>query len=128
MTGFEPFYQGTACTTRWRDRWTPENPSTTMPRIYIAEAHEFYNQLCSYFLHDASYLRLKNVQIGYTLPRSLTQKIGINSLRIFFSGDNLLTFTDYPGLDPEGSRVDWADQLLGYPQNKVYAFGINVNF
>ena len=128
LTGFEPFYQGTGCTTKWIDRWTPENHSTTMPRIYIAEAHEYYNQLCSYFLHDASYLRLKNVQIGYTLPRSLTQKIKINSLRIFFSGDNLLTFTDYPGLDPEGSRASWAEQMLGYPQNKVYALGIDLNF
>jgi len=128
LTGFEPFYEGTTCTTKWRDRWTPENPSTTMPRIYIAEAHEFYNQLCSYFLHDASYLRLKNVQIGYTLPKSLTQKIRINSLRVFFSGDNLLTFTDYPGLDPEGSRAHWAEQMLGYPQNKVYALGIDLKF
>jgi len=127
-TGFEPFYQGTSLTTKWRDRWTASNPSTTMPYIYVAEALEIMNQTSSYFLHDASYLRLKNVQIGYTLPQSLTQKIKINTLRIFFSGDNLLTFTDYPGLDPEGNRVEWVDQLLGYPQNKVYAFGMNVKF
>ena len=49
LTGFEPFYEGTTCTTKWRDRWTPENPSTTMPRIYIAEAHEYYNQLIKGF-------------------------------------------------------------------------------
>jgi len=71
---------------------------------------------------------VKNLQIGYPLPKSLTQKARINTLRIFFLGDNLLTFTDYPGLDPEGNRAAWVDQLLGYPQNKIYAFGMNVKF
>ena len=127
-TGIQPFYQGTSLTKDWENRWTPSNPSTTMPYVYITESLEIMEQTSSYYLHDASYLRLKNVQIGYTLPKSLTQKIKINSLRIFFSGDNLLTFSDYPGLDPEGSRKDWPEQSLGYPQNKVFTFGLNVNF
>lgn len=127
-TGIQPFYQGTSLTKDWENRWTTSNPSTTMPYIYITESLEIMEQVSSYFLHDASYLRLKNVQIGYTLPKSLTQKMKINTLRIFLSGDNLLTFSDYPGLDPEGSRKDWAEQSLGYPQNKVYTFGLNVNF
>lgn len=124
--GTIPFVQGAPPTTDWRDRWTPEHPSTTMPRIYWGwGAPDRVRRASSYYLQDASYLRLKNLTLGYTLPLSLTKRIGVNSVRVYFSGDNLFTATDYRGLDPERAS---SGNLVQYPQNKIYSFGLNVKF
>jgi TonB-linked SusC/RagA family outer membrane protein len=124
--GTIPFVQGSPPTTDWLNRWTPEHPSTTMPRIYWGwNAPQKITRASTYFLQDGSYLRLKNLVFGYTIPVKVTQKIGISRLRLYFSGDNLLTFTKYRGLDPE--RYSSGD-LLQYPQNKIYSFGVNVTF
>lgn len=122
--GTVPFVQGSPPTTDWRNRWTPENPSTTMPRIYWGwGAPDRIRRSSSYFLQDASYLRLKNLTFGYTLPQTLVKKIGIDNLRVFFSGDNLLTATKYPGLDPERGG---SGSFVQYPQNKIFSFGLNI--
>nr|WP_199078046.1 TonB-dependent receptor [Pedobacter sp. ASV19] len=124
--GVTPFVQGSPPTTDWLDRWTPENPSSNTPRIYWGwSAPQKFSRTSSYFLQDASYLRLKNVVLGYTLPAKLTKGIGIERLRIYFSGDNLFTSTKFKGLDPE--RYGNGD-LVQYPQNKIYSFGLNVTF
>jgi len=124
--GMVPFVQGSAPTTDWRNRWTEENPSTTMPRIYWGwDAPQKFSRPSSYFLRDASYIRLKNLTIGYTFPTEMLAKAGINKLRIFASGDNLLTWTNYPGLDPERGG---SGTFLTYPQNKIYSFGVNLQF
>ncbi|WDF67017.1 TonB-dependent receptor [Sphingobacterium oryzagri] len=124
--GTIPFVQGAAPTTEWRDRWTEENPSTTMPRIYWGfDAPDKVKRPSTFFLQDASYLRLKNLTIGYSLPTTVTDRMGINRLRVFLSGDNLFTRTDYPGLDPERTG---SGTFLNYPQNKIYAFGLNLQF
>jgi len=76
-----------------------------------------------FYLYDASYLKLKFLQLGYTLPKSFTNKAYINKLRVFVSGENLLTFTNYPGMDPEiGSGVNV------YPISRVLSCGINITF
>ncbi|TKG97052.1 SusC/RagA family TonB-linked outer membrane protein [Puteibacter caeruleilacunae] len=124
--GTIPFIQGAPPTKDWRNRWTEENPSTTMPRIYWGwNGGGKITRTSTYFLQDASYLRLKNLQVGYTLPKRLISKVGLKKLRIFFSGDNLLTFTDYPGLDPERGG---SGRFVNYPQNKIYSFGLNARF
>ncbi|MEN5232795.1 TonB-dependent receptor [Sphingobacterium faecium] len=124
--GTVPFVQGSPPTAEWRNRWTEENPSLTMPRIYWGfDAPAKIRRPSSYYLQNASYLRLKNLTIGYTIPTLVTNRIGINKVRVFVSGDNIFTKTDYPGLDPERSG---SGTFLGYPQNKVYAFGLNVQF
>ncbi|PTS95018.1 SusC/RagA family TonB-linked outer membrane protein [Pedobacter sp. HMWF019] len=124
--GVTPFVQGSPPTTDWLDRWTPENPSTTMPRIYWGwSAPQKFSRASSYFLQDASYLRLKNVVLGYTLPTKVTKGIGLERVRLYFSGDNLFTSTKFKGLDPE--RYGNGD-LVQYPQNKIYSFGLNVTF
>lgn len=124
--GTVPFVQGSPPTTDWRNRWTEDNPSTTMPRIYWGfDAPAKIRRSSSYYLQDASYLRLKNITLGYTIPEPVLNRIGLHKVRIFFSGDNLFTKTDYPGLDPERTG---SGTFLGYPQNKVYAFGLNVQF
>jgi hypothetical protein len=124
--GVTPFVQGSPPTKDWLDRWTPENPSTTMPRIYWGwSAPEKFSRASSYFIQDASYFRLKNLVFGYTLPEGLLKKYKIERLRVYFSGDNLLTATKFKGLDPE--RYGNGD-LVQYPQNKIYSFGVQVNF
>ncbi|SHL99240.1 TonB-linked outer membrane protein, SusC/RagA family [Mucilaginibacter sp. OK098] len=123
--GTIPFVQGSSPTTDWLNAWTPEHPSTTMPRIYFGQsAPDKIGRPSTFFLQDASYLRLKNLVFGYTIPAQVTKKIGINRLRVYFAGDNLLTITKFKGLDPE--RYGNGD--LQYPQNKIYSFGVNVSF
>jgi len=124
--GTIPFVQGAVPTTNWLNAWTPENHSTTLPRIYWgSDAPQAITRASTFYLQDGSYLRLKNLVVGYTLPASLTKNIGIDRLRVYFSGDNLFTDTKYPGLDPErGGSGDY----LTYPQNKIYSFGVNVTF
>ena len=76
-------------------------------------------------MKDASYFRVKNVTVGYTLPLELKRKILVERIRLFFSGDNLATITNYPELDPE--RAD-DGRFVAYPQNKICSFGVNVQF
>lgn len=124
--GVQPFVQGSPPTTHWRDRWTPENPSTTMPKIYWGfNAPDKISRNSTYYLQDASYLRLKNVTLGYSLPKDVVERINIKKLRLYVSGDNLLTFTDYFGLDPERAG---SGRFLNYPQNKIYSLGVNIIF
>jgi len=84
------------------------------------------NSLSSRFVDDASYLRLKEIQLGYTLPQKLTAHAGIDRLRFYVSATNLLTFTKYPGYDPEvgSGGADWGN----YPQSRNLLFGLNLNF
>jgi hypothetical protein len=83
-------------------------------------------------VENGSYLRVKQLMLGYTIPQNLTQKILISKLRIYFSANNLFTLTNYSGLDPEigataGAASIGIDRGL-YPQAKSYMFGINVTF
>jgi len=124
--GTIPFVQGAPPTTDWRNRWTESNPSATMPRIYWgSNSPTRISRNSSWFLQDGSYLRLKNLTFGYSLPVKATQKFGIEQLRVYFSGDNLFTFTNYPGLDPERGG---SGSAVNYPQNKIFSFGVNVKF
>ncbi|NKI25457.1 TonB-dependent receptor [Arenibacter sp. 6A1] len=124
--GTIPFVQGAPPTTDWRDRWTDDNPSTTMPKIYWGfNAPDKIRRTSSYFLQDASYLRLKNISLGYNLPNSMLEKVKLKKLRVYVSGDNLLTFTKYPGLDPERGE---SGRFVSYPQNKIYSLGLNIQF
>ncbi len=123
--GTIPFVQGAVPTVDWRDRWTEANPSKTMPRIYWGwDGGEKITRNSSYYLKDASFLRFKNLVVGYTFPESVTSKLKLNKVRAYFSGDNLFTITDYPGLDPERGG---SGNFLSYPQNKIYSFGLQLS-
>lgn len=107
--------------TAMRDAWTEENPMGSLPNPN--HTVNFYQS--DRFLEDGSYLRLKNLQLGYTLPRNLSEKLQISSLRIYVSAQNLLTFTSYSGYDPEvGGGVDYGN----YPQSRTYMLGVNLSF
>lgn len=126
--GLQPFRQGSAPTKDYvKYRWTEDNPDNARyPRMYFDDFGGSKNtRKNSYFLKDASYFRVKNVTVGYTLPLELTRKILVERIRLFFSGDNLATITNYPELDPE--RAD-DGRFVAYPQNKICSFGVNVQF
>ena len=125
--GIEPFRQGSVPTTDWLQRWTPEHPSNTMPKIYVADSYPaVQNYASTYFLKDASFLRLKNIQLGYTFPASLAKQVGMKMARIYFTADNVFTASKFPGLDPE--RTSASGTYLSYPQNRTFTFGASVQF
>jgi len=106
-------------------RWTGEGSSNSMPRAVYSDPNKNASS-STRFIEDGSYIRLKNVTLGYNLPKRLTGKITANNIRFFVSGQNLLTLTDYTGFDPE---IDISGFDLGnYPVTRTVIFGIDVNF
>ena len=106
----------------WVNRWTVDNPSTKLPRLGGQN-----NQLVSsFYVQDASYLRMKNLEIGYTLPERLSKRALLSRFRIYAAAQNLLTFTKMKNFDPERARGTNTDQLT--PLYKTYTFGLNVKF
>jgi len=104
-----------------------ENLDSYYPRIYFDSDNGKNRRVQTRYLQDASYIRLKNLQVGYTLPQSLTQKIKIDQLRIFFSGENLWTATSMMKMfDPETIDGGWNGSV--YPLSKILSFGVNINF
>ena len=106
-------------------RWTGEGTSNSVPTLGDSK-----NWVCSdMYIQDASYLRLKNITIGYTLPRRLTSKVSISNLRFFARAENLFTWTKYWGFDPEigsGSTSLGVDYGV-YPQARIYTIGFNIS-
>ena len=126
--GLVPFMQGSAPTKEYIENcWTEANPyNAKYPRLYFSDLGGSKNtRVSTYFLKDASYMRLKNLTFGYTLPGEFTKKFQVDRIRLYFSGDNLATLTGYPELDPERNSDG---RFVVYPQNKVCSFGINVQF
>jgi hypothetical protein len=124
--GLEPFSQGSRPPVKWIDAWTLENQSNTLPYLYFADRETSNRQNSTFWLMDGSYLRLKNLQAGYNISRSVISKIGLAEARIYISGDNLFTFTKFEGFDPE--RDPSQTRFGEYPQLKIYSMGIKVKF
>ncbi len=105
------------------NRWTIANPSATHPRI-TNRNDQYFSGGNTYWLRNRDYLRLKNLEIGYTIPNALTSKVGIGSLRIYANGLNLLTFAKLKVYDPE------SDNATGqyYPQSRIINTGLSVTF
>jgi TonB-linked SusC/RagA family outer membrane protein len=103
--------------------WTPSNPNAKFPRFFAGGAQN-NRALSSFWIHDASYVRLKNLQFGYTLPDKLLRRVGLSTCRFYFSGVNLLTLSDMENFDPEAPIGD----IRYYPQQKTFSFGLNLNF
>jgi TonB-linked outer membrane protein, SusC/RagA family len=110
-------------------RWTGEGTSNSTPRFSWSDNNG--NWLSSdLFVKNGDYLRLKNMQLGYTLPQAFTKKVLISSLRLYVSAENLLTFTKYEGFDPEissGGTSIGIDRGC-YPQARTFTFGLNLKF
>lgn len=117
-----------------RNRWTTSNPTEDIryPRAINGDPNN-NRRTSDRFLEDGSYVRLKNISLGYTLPESLTKKIGLSKLRIYATGQNLITITDYSGFDPEVSTFGETNtapgtDFLTFPQARIVLFGLNVGF
>ena len=112
--------------------WTPQNTNTNVP-----QARLFFNngaQASSRFIEDGSFVRLRNVTFAYNLPKSLISKVKLSNVRLYVTGQNLLTFTKYSGWDPEVNADDVVSNIaLGYdfyttPQAKTFMGGLNISF
>lgn len=110
--------------TDWLDRWTEDDPSTTMIRIVSEEQNNKIDN--SYWLRNGSYLRLKNIQLGYTLNSETLNKVGFKSVRFYVSGQNLLTWSKVEDWDPE--QLPSTTNMSQHPQLKTWAVGINAKF
>lgn len=124
-----PFNNGAGLTKNWMtDSWTPENPNASLPRITTRHQYTAENFSSSdFWLADASYLRLKNIQLAYTFENNpLFNRIGLNRLTVFVNGQNMLTFSDMKLFDPE---QDLSSEHIGkYPSVKMYTAGLTLNF
>ncbi|MFC0345311.1 SusC/RagA family TonB-linked outer membrane protein [Epilithonimonas hispanica] len=110
-------------------RWTGEGTSNDIARITRNDENTNYTRMSDYYLQKGDYLRLKLVQIGYTLPKDISQTIGANKVRFYVTGENLVTFTKYTGYDPEiaGGDTFGIDRAY-YPQARTFLFGANIQF
>ncbi|MFD2569512.1 SusC/RagA family TonB-linked outer membrane protein [Spirosoma soli] len=120
------------------NRWTETNRSTTYARA-VREDKSGNTRVSDVYIEDGSFLRLRNLQIGYTLPAALLRKLTLSRVRVYVSGQNLLTFTKYSGLDPEIGQVSDPNNgstsatvkgvdVGNYPTSRFYTLGLNVQF
>ena len=109
----------------WLNRWHGEGTSNWVPRIIDGDNNNY--QVSNFFVEDGSYMRLKVLQIGYSLPGQMLQRVGIKGLRFFVQGENLFTITNYSGYDPEVGTRDGFDGGT-YPQARTYTIGANITF
>ena len=111
------------------DRWTGEGSTNSTPRVTTGATSN--NVFSDYFVEDASYIRIQNVQLGYTLSPTVSEKIGISKFRIYTGVNNLYTFTKYKGYDPgasNGAPIGGGIDYGFYPIPRTYLFGLNINF
>ena len=109
-------------------RWVGEGTSNTHPRLTTNDTNNNFSNPSDFYLEDGDYLRLKTIQIGYSLPESVLDKLGIDKLRVYYTAENLLTFTKYSGYDPEiGGGIFGIDRGY-YPQAFTNQLGINLQF
>jgi TonB-linked SusC/RagA family outer membrane protein len=129
FTDFPTFFNGNR-STRVINSWTPTNTNTTVPALSqsISNSETSPN---SYFVEDGSYFRLKNIQIGYTLPKTTLDNLSISSLRLYLQATNLFTITGYDGIDPEviqGGNLTLGVDDQTYPFSQLFTFGVNLKF
>jgi hypothetical protein len=135
---------GEGTSVRLLDRWTPDNQDTDVPAIIddVTRANAALKSTIkiggdtgrlSRWVEDGSYVRLKNITLGYNIPQSVLNKFGLTQAKIYASGTNLLTLTNYTGYDPEVSAYNRNDAQIGvdfsnYPTAKTFTFGISISF
>jgi len=122
-----PFNNGANATWEWtKDAWTPDNPNARLPIVTTSTGGIDNFQRSTFWLRDNSYLRLKNIQLGYSLPQNLLSKVKIQKVNFFINAENMLTFSRYKDFDPE-SVLDQTD-LYTYPMLKTFNGGVNITF
>jgi TonB-dependent starch-binding outer membrane protein SusC len=108
----------------WMNRWTPQNPSNTLPRVTLDGVRN--NIHSSFYMENAAYLRMKNIELGYSINSHILSKAGIKSFRLYGNVQNAFTITKFKGFDPE-QKVDQT-RAQAFPQVRIMTMGVNVNF
>lgn len=134
FTDFPDFFKGAIRREAALNSWTPDNPNATVPKLQLAGGFSSDQVTNSYFISKGSYLRNKQMQLGYTLPTNLLTKFGIDRLRVYVQSANMFTITKYDGLDPElqssdiNATVGYGIDQGNYPHTPSYLIGVNLNF
>ena len=126
-----PYFFNGNRSTRVLDSWSPTNTGAELPALSETTLNSEFSTANSFFVRDGSYVRLRSLQIGYTLPDTIASKLGASSARVYYNGTNLLTLTDFTGLDPEvprGGALDIGVYDSQYPSNSISSLGINIKF
>jgi hypothetical protein len=122
-----PYFNGAKIFKDQLDYWTPENRDAKYP-VILPSPNTNSQQVSSFWQRDGAYLRLKSAELGYTIPAHLTNRLRMSSVRIYTAAQNLLTFSAEKYLDPEIGVSSASKRARYYFQQKVFSFGINVNF
>ena len=121
--GLTPYTQGSPPTMDLvRNHWTGEGSTNSYPAMYRAGYGPVTGTTSTFNLYNSSYLRVKNLRVGYNVPTVISKKIGLKQIQVYLTGDNLFTFTKYPGMDPERTSGNFSV----YPNVRTLAFGIKV--
>lgn len=123
-TAAQAFSNGASALEAQKDRWTPQNLNASYPRLSLNNASRNYTQINSFFMENASYIKMRNLQIGYSLPKSVLSNLFVEKCRFYVSADNLFTITSFRGFDPE---TPWGGGNI-YPMVTSYTFGLNLVF
>jgi TonB-linked SusC/RagA family outer membrane protein len=115
-------------TTAALGRWTGPGSSNTFPRLDDKDPNNNFLYPSAFYLSDGAYFRIKTVQLGYHIPGAITNRIGLDQLYVYISGNNLVTFTKYTGFDPEIGGSSYGIDRGVYPQARSFMFGLNVTF
>ncbi|MDF2550877.1 MAG: SusC/RagA family TonB-linked outer membrane protein [Chryseobacterium sp.] len=111
------------------DRWTGEGTSNDTPRISRDDPNKNYSRMSNYYLQNGDYLRVKLVQLGYSLPKQISESLGASKVRFYITAENLFTLTKYTGYDPEiAAGDDFGIDRAYYPQARSFLFGANIQF
>lgn len=111
----------------WHGRWTVENPSNTYSRLL----NQTNSWVSSYYVEDGSFVRLKNLSLGYTFDNQKLRKAKISAIKLSFNADNLFLITKYSGMDPDVSSSNplfTGFDRLSYPKARTFTFGIALTF
>ncbi len=121
---------GTNYRADWLNRWTGPGTSNYYPRVTFVDDNQNMKTVSDFFIHDGNYVRLRNITLGYTLPKNMTEYLKIKNIRFYVTAENLLTFTKYKGYDPEiggGVFSNGIDHGI-YPQARTVIGGVNITF
>jgi TonB-linked SusC/RagA family outer membrane protein len=124
-TGLNAAFPGYNLLAEIKNAWTPENTNTDVPRVSYTDANNNFGRMSDFYIEDGSYIRLKSITLGYTLPATMLKGM---QPRIFVTGQNLFTISKYSGMDPEVGLGSQGLDLGLYPVAKTFMFGIDINF
>jgi TonB-linked SusC/RagA family outer membrane protein len=125
-TGLNASFPGYNLLSESKEAWSPTNTNTNVPVLSSTDNNNNFGRISDLYIEDASFLRLKNVSIGYTIKESWLN--GKAKLRFFISGQNLFTITKYSGMDPEVGLKNFGMDLGRYPLSRIYMTGVNATF